>query len=245
MPRQHPETPEEKRERVRAMHKSHRSVHERQLEMLRLIQRNGGLSIDELAERLHVSDTAVKQYRRKLREGEVFLDTYVELGDGEIERNGVMPTTAHPLLLVANTSEVYTLLTALMELSDRNPDADMGDIAGWLAGEIHYQLIEHCRECVDPALEGAGLAVPKDLEPMFNREEGDNVDKEPFYRTMLRKQNARVRVTYQMGEDGGGDLVVGRISWCQDSPGMLAIETGDGLVEVPRDKITSIIKLKG
>ncbi|WP_322354809.1 winged helix-turn-helix domain-containing protein [Paratractidigestivibacter sp.] len=246
MPRQRPETPEEKRERVRAMHKHHQSVHERQLEMLRLIQCNGGLSIEKLAEKLHVSETVVKQYRRKLREGEVYLETYVQLEDGDIGRGGVMPTTAHPLVLVANSSEVYALLTALLEFSARNQHTDMGDIADWLAGEIHYQLTDHCKQCVDPALEGAGLAAPVDREPMFHREEGDNVDEKCpyYYRTMLQKQNARVRITYAVDDGGEEVAVVGRICWRQENPEMLALETADGRVDVPRAKITSTIKLK-
>ena len=217
-----------------------RDSNERKLEMLKAI--HGGKTIEELALEFDVSTTTIDNWRSELKDGLEVFDSTVTVDFG---RRGKMDTTVHPIFLPANSSEIYTLLTVLMEYSRERGQDPKGIIARELAGKIHHQLTDYAKGLVDPNLKASGLGVPKDEKPDFKRD--DKGGKDPFYLVMLEKSGAEIEVTFDAGRNQT-KTAIGRISYRPAPAGCIRLDPTEASetekpVIIQRDKILEVTVL--
>ena len=218
-----------------------RDTTEHELNMLREI--HGGGTIEQVASRMEVSTTTVDNWRKDLKEGVEFLDSFVKVDFGS---RGRMDTTVHPIFLPANSSEVYTLLMVLQEYARDHRDEPKGEIAADVAGKIYHQLTPYARGLVDGNLDRSGLGRPYPVRPDFKKD--NEGGREPCYLTMLEKSGARVSVAYDAGE-GHAQSVRGRLSCRPSEPGCVRVEpldvgSGANDLQIEYDKILFVERLR-
>lgn len=86
----------------------------------------------------------------------------------ELRNKHKVASTAHPVSLVLNLSEVYTLISTLMASAGQRQGGDpKAVIEQGLAEMVYSQLSGYAKEQVDPRLEAAGIHMEGGVSPRF------------------------------------------------------------------------------
>ena len=86
----------------------------------------------------------------------------------ELRNKHKVSSTAHPVSLVLNLSEVYTLINTLMTSAGQRQGGDpKAVIEQSLAEMVYSQLSGYAKEQVNPSLEAAGIRMKGGVSPRF------------------------------------------------------------------------------
>lgn len=136
----------------------------------------------------------------------------------ELRNKHKVSSTAHPVSLVLNLSEVYTLISTLMANAGQRQAADpKAVIEQGLAEMVYSQLSSYAKKQVDPSLKAAGIRMDGGVSPRFEgnalsagRGASPSTDRERVGNWVYYEKSGRTaRVTISSG-DATRDLV-GRI----------------------------------
>ena len=174
------------------------------------------ISQRELAEsKLLCSRQAVSTRIQDIKDGARIGAASVKL---DLKNTHKVSSTAHPISLVLNLSEVYALISALQEsAAQREPGDPRAVIQQSLAEMVYYQLSNYAKEQICPRLQQAGIRMQGNVPPCF---EGNALsgprDSAPTERQRLsnwlyyEKSGRRARIVLA-GADQGEQQLEGRI----------------------------------